>query len=241
MPEQHSNYNFLTRDIIGNKPRWIVRWGISVIFLILLTLGITLSLIKYPVSASLQANLEYDRKPVPIIATENALLATVYDSARAGVVDKGTSLMLLETLGNRSKIMLTAPVPGNIYLSNNFSVNSFVNKDQVLGFILPRPNEHIVKLVVASDKFNRLQVGQKATITINGRSTINGRLEGKIDFIGPGFLNNTYQITVKFPHAVNEQLLADPLLNTVDSIKCTAGFTIDTMSYLNYIFRGKRM
>lgn len=240
MAEQDSNYNFLTKDIIGNKPRWIVRWGITVIFLILFSLTTTLSLIKYPVSVSLPGHIEFDRKPIPLIAAENSILTDVYESATTGVVEKGTDVMRLETLTNHSGIKLSVPITGYIYMSDKYKINSFISKNQVLGFILPYPNEHVVKLTITSDKLRNLKVGQKVMVKINIHSNINPHLEGKINFISSGFFNSTYYVTVKFPSTVNKQLLSDPLLNTVDSVKCTAGVTIDTISYLQYIFRKNR-
>jgi multidrug resistance efflux pump len=73
MPEERVD-DFSTVDqAMGNPPKWIVYWGISVIFIFLIVLLVIAALIQYPDQIRASATIYLERPPVAIFAKDGSL------------------------------------------------------------------------------------------------------------------------------------------------------------------------
>src|SRR4051794_6808345 len=113
MIDPKDSYSFLTKEIVGQTPRWIIRWGVTIILTLFVVLGLVLSLIKYPVSFDAMGSMEYKSGPIPLTAPGNCIVADTY-SFQHREVKKGTTIMSLQSVDTKDQHLVTAPLSGNL-------------------------------------------------------------------------------------------------------------------------------
>jgi HlyD family secretion protein len=103
MPSNNLLRSGEVQEFIGNKPNFIIRWGITVFFLILLSLGIVCWFIQYPDLVTAKAKLNSVNAPKEIITHTDGKLIKIAvkenDTVQAGQV-----LAYLESLANPNAI-----------------------------------------------------------------------------------------------------------------------------------------
>lgn len=239
MGDNDLDTSVLTKEIIGTTPSWIIQWGITLIFLVFIGLGLALTLIKYPVSRHLEALITYEAQPLAITVPEKSMVTAVYVND-TGFVTKDQAVMALENESTRQYV-LKAPVTGRLFLTDRWQNNAFVHTGQTLGFILPAIDKRILRLRMATDDVVHLQKGQKVVIRLDRSSGIDRPLPGYIDFIGPAFPNQGYfSVTIKFRNSEQAYLSSMPFPYAADTLHCNVSITIDTTTVLNHFFRRAR-
>ena len=81
--------------LIGNPPTWIVRWGISVVFLIVGALIMLSFIIKYPDTIEAKVVITTQKPPIRIIALGNGKMSQLLVN-NSETVDSGKVLGVLE-------------------------------------------------------------------------------------------------------------------------------------------------
>lgn len=66
------------QEIIGRRPAWIVRWGVSVITLIFGGVIAACCVVKYPETVAASIILSSDNPPIDLVAKKSGILDTVY-------------------------------------------------------------------------------------------------------------------------------------------------------------------
>jgi HlyD family secretion protein len=235
MSEKDVDTSVLTKEIIGTTPSWIIQWGITLIFLVFIGVGLALTLIKYPVSRHLDALVTYETQPLAITVPENSMLTAVYIND-TGSVTRDQAVMALEN-ESAQQYLLKAPVTGRLYLTDRWQPNAFVHTGQILGFILPAADERILRLKMNAADMVHLQKGRKVVIGVDRPPGIDRPLPGYIDFIGPAFRNQGYySVNIKLRSSEQAYLSSLPFLSAVDSLHCHVSITIDTTTCLHYFF-----
>ena len=235
MSEKKVNYAFLTKEIIATTPKWIVRWGITVILLTFISLGTILSLIEYPISVVTQATLEYEVKPSQLTIFENSVLAKL-DCKDGSFVWKGAPILHVESIQNKTKYPLDAPTSGTIHLTDKWIVNSYLKKGDVFGFIIPSPNQRIIKVSLSLEESSKIIVGQNVVIKMYNSPNINLVLQGYVDYVGPLSSKNKTLVNIKFSSSVNSALISNQALSKLNIVNCTAEIIIDNTTYLKHLF-----
>ena len=99
MPDQRSKnietYSEEVQEIMGHVPAWIVRWGITVFFLIFLSLAVGSYFLKYPVVVSSPLILTTINPPAPLVCKKGGRIAQWYISD-GQEVQPGMVVALLE-------------------------------------------------------------------------------------------------------------------------------------------------
>ena len=91
------------QDVLGKMPGWTIRWGITVIFFVMVTVGLGSWFIRYPDTVSAQITLTTKIPPAPIIAQTNGRLELYAKDNH--VVNKGQVLGVLENTANYKDII----------------------------------------------------------------------------------------------------------------------------------------
>jgi hypothetical protein len=234
MEDKNLNHNILMKEIIGITPKWVIRWGITMIFIFLITLVTVLASIKYPVSISMPGQLEYEKEPVPIVSKVDCQITTV-DIEKNAVISRGSNLMHLRSIANDSAFTLTSPALGQLFWANNWKDQSFIKSNEPIGFIIPYDNQRILRIKLGHSKYKNLKMAQSVVANIQGANGRHISIKGYIDFIGPALSGNDHEISLKFSPALNRVLAADSFLLSANKIACNVNLTIDTTSYLNYL------
>jgi multidrug resistance efflux pump len=92
------------QEILGTPPRWIVRWGTTVLFIGMTMLGLVSWHIKYPDEIPAPLNLTTTEPPVPVVARATGYLSTLLvkdgDSVSAGQL-----LVVLQNAANYKDVL----------------------------------------------------------------------------------------------------------------------------------------
>lgn len=87
------------QEIMGRQPAWILRWGITVLILILMGIIVACYFIKYPQTVTAAVTLTSDNPPSDLVAKYTGTLDSVYVSDGASV-RKGQLLALVANAAN---------------------------------------------------------------------------------------------------------------------------------------------
>ena len=92
------------QDIITAVPSWILRWGISVFFIVLLLMVSLSSIIRYPDIVKAQLTINSPDAPKPIVSKINGKLVKLLVKENQPVAE-GQSLAYLESTANHAKVL----------------------------------------------------------------------------------------------------------------------------------------
>jgi len=92
------------QEIMGRRPAWILRWGITIIILILLGIIVACYFIKYPQTVTAAITLTSDNPPSDLAAKATGILDSVYVSDGETIV-KGQLLALIASAARYEDIV----------------------------------------------------------------------------------------------------------------------------------------
>lgn len=78
MPQQEKHFSEEAREILGRIPSWIVRWGITVVFIVFVGIIIGCYFIKFPDKISAPISLTTHNPPVELIARSTGLIDSIF-------------------------------------------------------------------------------------------------------------------------------------------------------------------
>src|SRR3569623_1707218 len=102
MPSIYTDINDETRhteemqDIIGAPPGWLLRWGISLFFAVLVLIVVLGALIKYPDIVNAQLKVDSPNSPKPVVAKVSGKLVQLLVNENQ-MVKAGEPLAYLES------------------------------------------------------------------------------------------------------------------------------------------------
>jgi HlyD family secretion protein len=116
------------QEILGRPPRWIIRWGITVLLFVIAGLFVGSYFFKYPDVITATIEVTTENLPAQLVARATGKLDTLFIVDNE-IVEEGQYLAVIESTENfedvlRWKMMLAdfnpyAPVPNNDTLSNS--------------------------------------------------------------------------------------------------------------------------
>ena len=98
---QHSTH---IDDIIGKKPNWLIRFGISGILLMLLTLLFVSWLVKYPDVIKAEVFISTPNPPIDLVCPINAQIEKIFEYSADSIVKKDSPLILLKNSASYHEI-----------------------------------------------------------------------------------------------------------------------------------------
>ena len=124
-------------DYMEQIPSWILRWGISVIFLVLLSLGAISWFVHYPTLVTATFRLTSDNAPKPVVARAEGRLVKLFVKDNQPVL-KDSILAFIEASADHAQVLALAQDLKNLQIkieANNFELlNQFeANRFQKLG------------------------------------------------------------------------------------------------------------
>jgi multidrug resistance efflux pump len=84
------------QDILGRPPRWMIRWGISVIFIVILGLFVGSYFFKYPDIVQAQVTVNSEHLPANIVSKISGRIDSLFVNEGQNV-NVGDNLALLQT------------------------------------------------------------------------------------------------------------------------------------------------
>lgn len=93
------------QEILGRPPKWIVRWGVSIMFLVVLMLIVGSCFYKYPEKISSQIIIHTENMPAIIVSKTSGKIEEIFISDKQ-FVEANTSLAVIENGANYHDVLL---------------------------------------------------------------------------------------------------------------------------------------
>src|SRR5690349_13568190 len=103
--EPERQYSEEIQDIISRPPAWLLRWGLSLFFVLLLLICSLSAFIQYPDVIKTQMSISVANSPRPVVSLIKGKLFKILVPENRNVV-KGELLAYVENEGNHRQILL---------------------------------------------------------------------------------------------------------------------------------------
>jgi hypothetical protein len=221
MPDNNESLEIRSNEmdeVVGNIPSWIIRWGITVLFLVGM-LGIVISyFIRYPDTLSGKVLVQALNQPGRARITktdENANVVFTYHVKNGDHVVKGDTLFTARDPKTDKITPTTTPMAGSIYLSKGINDK---NKIEEYVWVVPPSPKAEIKINYSNKGAGNVKIGQQVRIELSEfPSSEYGFLEGKIASILPLQIDGERQAYVelgskKMLTSTNKEIPILPLL-----------------------------
>lgn len=145
------------QDIITAVPGWLLRWGISLFFGVLVLIVLLGALIKYPDIVNAQLKVDSPNSPKPVVAKVSGKLVQLLVNEKQAVTD-GQPLAYLESTADHDKVLtlLTSIKLLQQQVAQNKPLNNLV--------VTQADNAQLGELQAAYQAFSQEYLAYKSTI-----------------------------------------------------------------------------
>ncbi len=169
------------QDIITKVPSWILRWGIVLLFFILLILFSISAMIRYPDTIRTRISFQSAEKTYPVTSGVKGVIHEVM-AQQESLVTKGQPLALIRTPKGEN-LMITAPAGGRAGSSLLLQPGTPVLPNDLI-FIIRPINEKLYGIVQLPPDTHGVKPGQRVLINLNAFPEKEyGQLQGRIGYI----------------------------------------------------------
>jgi hypothetical protein len=202
------------QEIIGYVPHWVIRWGVSIIFITLTIILMTSMMIQYPDTLTAQALINAREQPQKITWYTTDPEITYESKVRdSQMVTIGDTLVIEDNQKLGIQTALTARVTGRTYL-----LKGVENKPKAwMLLVVPKVSNFEVQLKLPINGAGKVKKGQRVLLRLDAYPHDEfGFLEGEIIGIVPVSIDNYYRANVKLTNGlvtnVGKTLPIQPLL-----------------------------
>lgn len=164
MPNELTTLNSLSvrseevQEIIGRPPHWIIRWGITIFFLVLVMVLVLSWLIKYPDIVGASFTLTSVNAPKSVVAHANGQLINLFAEDHEQV-KQGQILGFIESTANPHQVLKLEDIADSVAL--------LLDKNQTsrIPDLLQRHYTHLGELQTAFQTFNQAFMQFKAYLS----------------------------------------------------------------------------
>lgn len=122
MPQNSNFHSEEAQEILGKIPSWIIRWGITMIFLIFLAIIIGCCFIKYPKRVNGTVTITTTYAPIDVVSKNSGNLEKIL--ARSG--DSVRNNSILGVIHSNAEYIDVLSIESNLLLINDSVLNSIV-------------------------------------------------------------------------------------------------------------------
>lgn len=189
------------QDIIGNPPRWLYRWGITIVLAIALVCIFISSVINYPEAIKTQLKILSTHGPDSIAFKDSARLNKILVS-NDSQVRKGDQLAVVE---NATGIyVLQAPISGKLYYAGIIHENEQLAPSQNIFFIAIDNSDFYGKMIIPQNEAHKVKPGQMVLVKLRNADEKQYSFSGIIKYIVNGQSGNgEYFAEVDFDNLKN--------------------------------------
>jgi len=171
------------QDIITMVPSWLLQWGISLFFGILVLIISLSAVIKYPDVMKTQLKIDSSNPPESVVTKTSGKLVNLLVTQNE-TVKAGQSLAWFESSADHSKYVLIAPQSGRVSFAGIIQENQALNMNQEVFYIIPDNEEFYGEMVIPQDNMGKIKEGQQVLIKLKAYPFEEyGMIRGKITYI----------------------------------------------------------
>ncbi|GAB2978933.1 hypothetical protein GCM10027049_13220 [Mucilaginibacter puniceus] len=193
-PEKHTED---IQEIITKVPSWIVRWGITLLFSIILIIVAISVLVPYPEIYKSPLKLQSLGNTISIVADAPGHITNVFIK-RNMVVKQGQPLIEVQKDIDQKSYIIQATGDGRVGFSAIVKERSIVAKNQEMFKIHPLNEQFYGVLYIPKNTISKIKVGQEVLVKLTSASTAGNAMKGKVDFVSDEPVNNLFLVKVEF-------------------------------------------
>ena len=188
------------QEIIGYVPHWVIRWGVSVIFISLTVILMTSVMVRYPDTISAKALINAREQPQRITWFTTDSKITYHPKVNdAQNVTVGDTLVMENNHNNNVQTPVIAKVTGRTYLLKGIDNNP---KAWML-LIVPKVINFEVQLKLPVYGVGKVKKGERTLVRLDAYPHEEfGFLEGEISEIVPVAIDNYYRANVQLTNGL---------------------------------------
>lgn len=206
-------------EVVGTIPPWVIRWGITVLFVVSVVGLVIANVIRYPDTLHGTVLMQGENQPgkVTIRRTdENAGFQFNFLVKNGDEVSRGDTLLTRHDPKTGKDYYTITPMKGRIYITKGIDEKNTL--DQVI-WVVPRSSTAEVKVRYSSKGAGNVKTGQAVKIELNDFPvTEYGFLEGTISSILPMQVDGEHQAYVQLdnPKIVTSENKELPVLPVME-------------------------
>lgn len=207
------------QDILGKPPKWLYRWGISIMLAVAMICILITTLISYPEEVQTRIKLHSTYSPCYVSVKDSGVLAEIFVQNES-TINKGDSLAVLENPAG--KTIITAPVRGKLTYAGIIHENEQFVPLQHVFLISHENNRFYGEMLIPPNDVYKVEPGQTVIVKLRNSSDEKyGLIQGTIKYItNEQFKSNQYLAEVDFDHSDNEtgHLLSNGMITDAEII-----------------------
>lgn len=185
-------------ELIGTIPPWIIRWGITVLFVVAI-IGLSVStFISFPDTIPVKVLIEAANQPGHVTVTRTDASQVFRFLVKSGeTVKPGDTLLVRYDKNTGKSYPVLTPMAGVIYVSDGVNAANILDKEI---WVVPQSSAVKVKINYGNKGAGNIRVGQTVQIELaDFPSNEYGFLQGRITSILPILIDGLHQAYVQLP------------------------------------------
>ncbi len=167
MPNQSEILNTRSEDmeeIVGRIPHWIVRWGLTVFFIVAVVAIFVSSQIRFHDTLSVTAILQAKEQPGKVTVSRHLPEQEFHFMVKDGdLVEAGDTLLVQYDVKENKSVPMITPMNGTIYISKGIDESNTL--DQII-WVVPQATGVEVKIRYGDKGAGNIKPGQSIRIAL---------------------------------------------------------------------------
>lgn len=175
------------QDIIGTPPRWLYRWGITVLSVIALMCLVVSASIDYPESVKTKIEILGMHSPLHIAAKDSSSLIKILEPNDVPV-KRGQDLAIISS--GSGETALKAPLSGELTYANIIHEDQQLVPGQDIFLISTGHNDFYGKVAIPQTEFRKVKPGQMVVVNLGNLAEKPVSFKGIVRYIIDGHFKN---------------------------------------------------
>lgn len=192
------------QELMGKIPPCIMRYGITIISLILLFFLITSYYIKYPEYSNVIIEVFPKTPTYEIKSTIDGYVRNIINSTEE-CVSIGDTLATIYTTD--SYIILKSPITGIAYKCNFYQPHRKVTKNDILFIVTPKGSIDITGIAnIPPNIIDNINIGQDIEVHLENNKPLIGKIIKKSSILNPN--NGYYAVELSFDANIQKHIIS---------------------------------
>ncbi len=208
MPNQSEILNTRSeemQEIVGRIPSWIIRWGLTLFFVVAILAVFVSSKIRFHDTLPATVIIQAKEQPGKVTISRQAAHQQFHFLVKEGdVVNAGDTLLVQYDQLDNTSIPTITPMSGTIYISKGIDESNTL--DQII-WVVPQATSVEVKVNYGSNGAGNIKVGQPLRIALHDYPPSEyGYVEGYVESVLPIQVGDQQQANIRL---TNEGIITD--------------------------------
>ncbi|KAB7727292.1 HlyD family efflux transporter periplasmic adaptor subunit [Rudanella paleaurantiibacter] len=198
MPAQLEIRSEEIQEIMGSVPKWLTRWGSTIVFATLMLLLIGAFFFPYPDVVNARVRLELKRPPELLKTGQSGTLTHL--AVRAGELVRAGQPLFTYQLPDGSTRSVNAPRKGRVQWLRPLAVGDVAPAQEALIALHDTTRQYVATAEVNGDDMGSIRPGMPVTLQLSAYPAQKyGSLQGEVYAVSPLPVEGNYQVSIKLP------------------------------------------